>query len=151
MVLTDFLIFFCIRYVHQIEDTAVIIGFSPKLRNRFVNNMRFNIRFTFNRFPIRNMHRAAEYVSHNPEMKKLVFPSCSADELLGKVIFSVKNSNIFIIFLTYFYHFLGDVKSTGLAFFDRKIQRNCQQNLAVSSIVQGMIVIIYFLKEKEKN
>ena len=102
MVLTDFLIFFCIRYVHQIEDTAVIIGFSPKLRNRFVNNMRFNIRFTFNRFPIRNMHRAAEYVSHNPEMKKLVFPSCSADELLGKVIFSVKSSNIFIIFFNVF-------------------------------------------------
>ena len=105
MVLTDFLIFFCIRYVHQIEDTAVIIGFSPKLRNRFVNNMRFNIRFTFNRFPIRNMHRAAEYVSHNPEMKKLVFPSCSADELLGKVIFSVKSSNIFIIFFNVFLSF----------------------------------------------
>ena len=139
MVLTDFLIFFCIRYVHQIEDTAVIIGFSPKLRNRFVNNMRFNIRFTFNRFPIRNMHRAAEYVSHNPEMKRLVFPSCSADELLGKIIFSGKSSNIFIIYLTSFYHFLGDVKSTGLAFFDSKIQRNSQQNLAVSSIVQGMI------------
>ena len=68
----------------------MIIGFSPKLRNRFVNNMRFNIRFTFNRFPIRNMHRAAEYVSHNPEMKKLVFPSCSADELQGKVFFSSK-------------------------------------------------------------
>ena len=42
--------------------------------------MRFNIRFTFNRFPIRNMHRAAEYVSHNPEKK------CLKKLILGNTI-----------------------------------------------------------------
>ena len=106
--------------------------------------MRFNIRFTFNRFPIRNMHRAAEFVSHNPEMKKLVFPSCSADELQGKFSF-FKNSNIFNGYFLPFFFFLGDVKSTGLAFFDGKIQRNSQQNLAVTSIVQGIYLVNYFI------
>ena len=36
-------------YVHQIEDSSIIVGFSSKLRNKFYPNMQFNIRFTFNR------------------------------------------------------------------------------------------------------
>ena len=68
-----------------------------------------------------------------------------------RLFFPSKIQIFLLVFLTYFYYFLGDVNSTGLAFFDSKIQRNCQQNLAVSSIVQGMIVIRHFLKEKEKN
>ena len=45
--------------------------------------MRFNIRFTFNRFPIRNMHRAAEFISREAEMKSFVFPACSDYQLQG--------------------------------------------------------------------
>ena len=73
-------------YVHQVEDSSIIVGFSPKLRNRFVANMKFNIRFTFNRFPIRNMHRAAEFISGKPEMKSFVFPTCSPIGLQGIIL-----------------------------------------------------------------
>ena len=54
-------------YVHQIEDSAIIVGFSKRLRDKFVANMQFNIRFTFNRFPNRNMHRQSD--------PKLIIPS----------------------------------------------------------------------------
>ena len=69
--------------MHEVGDSYILVGFSPKLRNRFVANMRFNIRFTFNRFPIRNMHRAAEFISRESEMKSFVFPACSDYQLQG--------------------------------------------------------------------
>ena len=61
-------------YIHEVEETRVLIGFSPKLRNRFIDNMRFDIQFTINRFPLRNMHRSAEYVATHPELKDFAFP-----------------------------------------------------------------------------
>ena len=56
-------------YVHQIEDSAIIVGFSKRLRDKFVANMQFNIRFTFNRFPNRNMHRHSDPKINNPIRK----------------------------------------------------------------------------------
>ena len=71
--------------VHEVEESAILVGFNAKLRKRFINNMRFNIRFTFNRFPLRNMHRAAEYIAHNPEYSSYVFPTASSEELRSSV------------------------------------------------------------------
>ena len=41
----------------------------------FTTHSLTNSRFTFNRFPNRNMHRAAEFISHNPEFTSFVFPT----------------------------------------------------------------------------
>ena len=99
-------------YVHQIEDSAIIVGFSKRLRDKFVANMQFNIRFTFNRFPNRNMHRASEFISHNPEFTSFVFPQLAngAQNELNQ------ESNV--------------------RFFDSKIEQNKEQKLAVMSIVK---------------
>ena len=87
--------------------------FYHEFHNRFIDKMRFNIRFTFNRFPLRNMHRAVQYVAENPHMRSVVFPSPPLDILQGQVA------------------------PNNMAFFDRQIQNNEEQNLAVRSIVQG--------------
>ena len=101
-------------YVHQIEDSAIIVGFSSKLRNKFVPNMQFNIRFTFNRFPNRNMHRAAEFISHCPEFGSFVFPKVPNGGVQNGVLNQESN----------------------VRFFDSKIEQNKEQKLAVSSIVK---------------
>ena len=44
---------------------------------RFVKNMLFDVRFTFSRFPLRNMHRALEYVESSKNQlnwKNWLFP-----------------------------------------------------------------------------
>ena len=101
-------------YVHQIEDSAIIVGFSSKLRNKFVNNMLFNIRFTFNRFPNRNMHRAAEFIAHHPEFNSFVFPALENSDVENHELNQVSN----------------------VRFFDSKIEANKEQKLAVTSIVK---------------
>uniref|UniRef100_A0A8C1I6V5 RNA helicase n=1 Tax=Cyprinus carpio TaxID=7962 RepID=A0A8C1I6V5_CYPCA len=47
-------------YVHSVELDRVKLGFSKKLLQKFVNNMKFNVEFNINRFPIRLQHRAVE-------------------------------------------------------------------------------------------
>ena len=104
----------CVGYVHQIEDSAIIVGFSKRLRDKFVSNMQFNIRFTFNRFPNRNMHRSAEFISQNPEFSSFVFPNVPNGGVQNGVLNQESN----------------------VRFFDSKIEQNKEQKLAVSSIVK---------------
>jgi hypothetical protein len=55
-------------------------NFQKRIRNqflsdRFVANMRFDVRFTFSRFPLRNMHRALEMMDRrHAEWKSWLFP-----------------------------------------------------------------------------
>ena len=100
--------------VHEVEESAILVGFNQKLRRRFINNMRFNIRFTFNRFPLRNMHRAAEYIAHNPEYSSYVFPTASTEELRSAE------------------------RADRMIFFDQNIAQNSEQKLAVANIVKGL-------------
>ena len=45
------------------------------LNFRFVKNMKFDVRFTFSRFPLRNMHRALEIVGQGQtNWKNWLFP-----------------------------------------------------------------------------
>ena len=45
-------------FVHEIQEQRVMISFGPQFQSNFVRNMRFDVRFTLSRFPLRNMHRA---------------------------------------------------------------------------------------------
>uniref|UniRef100_A0A672QYS9 RNA helicase n=1 Tax=Sinocyclocheilus grahami TaxID=75366 RepID=A0A672QYS9_SINGR len=47
-------------YVHRVELDRVKLGFSKKLLQKFVSNMKFDVEFNINRFPIRLQHRAVE-------------------------------------------------------------------------------------------
>lgn len=73
--------------------------------------MRFDVRFTFNRFPIRNMHRAVDIIGRESAAGNfwwgMLFP---AKETIG----SVQKSKINIA-----------------SFFNKKIEDNQQQRLAV--------------------
>ena len=108
-------------FVHEVEDSAILIGFNAKLRKRFIRNMRFNIRFTFNRFPLRNMHRAAEYIEKNPGFSSYVFPTASPEQLRN-----VANSD-------------------NLVFFDKDIAKNTEQKLAVANILKGGIAVKFIV------
>jgi len=61
--------------VHQIQEQKVMLGFNNKFHPFHVNGMKFDVRFTVNRFPLRNMHRA---VSMAPgDLLLRMFPNIS--------------------------------------------------------------------------
>ena len=101
-------------FVREVEDTSIKVGFSQKLRNKYTPNMQFNIRFTFNRFPLRNMHRATEFMAQKQDYHWCIFPEI--------------RENI-----------EGHFPPVNSAYFDGKIKNNLEQSRAVSSIVQGGI------------
>ena len=62
-------------FVHQIQEQNVLIGFGAPFRNNFVRNMKFDVRFTLSRFPLRNMHRAVSLVGASPHLMRTLYPS----------------------------------------------------------------------------
>lgn len=98
-------------YVHAVELERVKLGFSENFVSTFVDNMKFDVEFTFNRLPLKLQHRAAEMVKLN-NLNDVLFPSYS----YGKCIIS------------------PDKK---LKLFDRKLEDNPEQYAAVRHIVAG--------------
>ncbi len=76
---------------------------------RFIPKMRFDVRFTFNRFPIRNMHRAVDIIGRESGnfWWDILFPGTEVSQ-------RPKNPHIQIP-----------------SFYNRKIESNSQQKLAV--------------------
>ncbi|XP_053100870.1 helicase MOV-10 isoform X2 [Hemicordylus capensis] len=75
-------------YVHAVELEKVKLGFSRKLLSYFIDNMKFDVTFTFNRLPLRVQHRAAD-LALKRQLQNLLFPSFSYGESLlsaGKCI-----------------------------------------------------------------
>ncbi|KFO86227.1 Putative helicase MOV-10, partial [Buceros rhinoceros silvestris] len=64
-------------YVHSVELEKVRLGFSSKLQKRFVNNLRFDVTFTFNRLPLRVQHRAAALAMQHGFSRPLIPLLCS--------------------------------------------------------------------------
>ena len=62
-------------FVHEIQEQNVRIGFGGPFRSNFVPNMKFDVRFTLSRFPLRNMHRAVSLVGASPHLMKALYPS----------------------------------------------------------------------------
>uniref|UniRef100_A0A674K4E4 RNA helicase n=1 Tax=Terrapene triunguis TaxID=2587831 RepID=A0A674K4E4_9SAUR len=99
-------------YVHAVELERVKLGFSPNLLASFVNNLKFDVIFTFNRLPLRVQHRAVE-LAKKRNLGDVLFPSFSYRESL--------------------LHEGGRLK-----LFDRNLETNQEQYDAVQQIVTGM-------------
>ncbi|NWU92314.1 SDE3 helicase, partial [Upupa epops] len=99
-------------YVHSVELEKVRLGFSSKLLNKFVNNLRFDVTFTFSRLPLQVQHRAA-FLAMRRGLSSLLFPppSCHKSLLTG---------------------------SFQPRWFDRRLQANEEQCRAVTHIVTGL-------------
>ncbi|XP_041050921.1 putative helicase MOV-10 isoform X4 [Carcharodon carcharias] len=99
-------------YVHAVELEKVKLGFSKKLVAAFINKLKFNVSFTFNRTPLRLQHRAAQ-LAKDTNLKDMLFPVSSAK----KCIHSFEKN---------------------LTFYDRSLENNPEQATAVNCIVSGL-------------
>uniref|UniRef100_A0A096M4W4 RNA helicase n=1 Tax=Poecilia formosa TaxID=48698 RepID=A0A096M4W4_POEFO len=61
-------------YVHSVQLDSVRLGFSPELLNRYMNGIKFNVEFTFNRLTVRLQHRAAEF-ARTHKLSSVLFPA----------------------------------------------------------------------------
>ncbi|KAI9530694.1 hypothetical protein NQZ68_000185 [Dissostichus eleginoides] len=98
-------------YVHSVLLDSVKLGFSSKLLDHFIDNMKFNVEFTVNRLTVRVQHRAAELAA--------VFK-------LGEVLFPVATADP-----------SQQTELPDLRLFDRKLEGNQEQYKAVQHIVNG--------------
>uniref|UniRef100_A0A669B551 RNA helicase n=1 Tax=Oreochromis niloticus TaxID=8128 RepID=A0A669B551_ORENI len=99
-------------YVHRVELDSVTLGFSKKLLQLFISNMKFNVEFTLNRYPLKLQHRAVDLaVKH--QLEEVLFPS-------GAAVAS---------FYTHIY--------TPFLMFNRQLENNPEQHAAVQRIVAG--------------
>jgi len=98
-------------FVHQIQEQKVLLGFNDKLIRNFVPGMKFDVRFTVSRFPLRNMHRAV-VLSKTSRILSTLFPS--------PALLSGTTSTL-----------------SSLKCYDRKIETNAEQYSAVQNIVSG--------------
>ncbi|XP_042656086.1 helicase MOV-10 [Tyto alba] len=99
-------------YVHGVELEKVRLGFSSKLLKKFVNNLKFDVTFTFGRLPLQVEHRAAALAMQRG-LSSLLFPSASCHKSLFSGTFQPR-------------------------WFDRKLEANEEQCRAVTHIVTGM-------------
>lgn len=96
-------------YVHRVELDRVKLGFSKRLLQTFINNMRFNVEFTINRFPLMMQHRAVELAVKN-RLEHVLFPTSAANTT---------------------------VPVTKLSMFNQQLENNPEQYAAVQRIVAG--------------
>ncbi|NWS75650.1 SDE3 helicase, partial [Crotophaga sulcirostris] len=99
-------------YVHRVELEKVRLGFSSKLQKKFVNNLRFDVTFTFSRLPLQVQHRAAALAMQRG-LSSVLFPTSSCHQSLFTDAFEPR-------------------------WFDRKLLANEEQRRAVMHIVTGM-------------
>ncbi|KAF7668035.1 hypothetical protein LDENG_00036090 [Lucifuga dentata] len=96
-------------YVHKVELDRVKLGFSKKLLESFIDNMKFNVEFTINRFPLKLQHRAVDLAARH-QLGDVLFPSGAA---------------------------VTSVPLPKLRIFNRQLESNPQQHAAVQCIVAG--------------
>ncbi|NXU99432.1 SDE3 helicase, partial [Cettia cetti] len=99
-------------YVHNVELERVRLGFSSKLQMKFVNNLKFDVTFTFSRLPLQVQHRAL-VLAMSRGLFSLLFPSASCHKSLFPGPFQPR-------------------------WFNRKLEANEEQRRAVTHIVTGM-------------
>ncbi|XP_061074539.1 putative helicase mov-10-B.1 isoform X2 [Conger conger] len=99
-------------YVHRVELESVKLGFSKKLVKNFISNMKFNVEFTINRYPLKLQHRAVELAIRH-HLGEVLFPTGSRTPALPQ-------------------------PKTKLSLYDRKLENNPEQRAAVQHIVSGV-------------
>lgn len=96
-------------YVHRVELDRVKLGFSKKLLQTFISNMKFDVEFTINRFPVKLQHRAVELAAKH-QLEEVLFPSGAA---------------------------VATLSMPKLSMFNRQLESNPEQHSAVQRIVAG--------------
>ncbi|XP_026778492.3 putative helicase mov-10-B.1 isoform X1 [Pangasianodon hypophthalmus] len=96
-------------YVHCVELERVKLGFSKKLVQKFIANMKFNVEFSFNRFPLKLQHRAVQL---------------AAEHRLGDVLFPTHNG-------------VKQTALPKLRIYNRDLETNPEQKAAVQHILSG--------------
>ncbi|XP_064354277.1 helicase MOV-10 [Dromaius novaehollandiae] len=99
-------------YVHAVEQEKVRLGFSSKLQKKFVNNLKFDVTFTFGRLPLQMQHRAV-VLAMQRGLASVLFPSSSLQQSLFDGAFQPR-------------------------WFDQKLRDNEEQRRAVTHIVTGV-------------
>ena len=62
-------------FVDDVGEQDVFLAVNTRLTDMFVKNMKFDVRFTINRFPLRNMHRAVEFARKEGGFMESIFPT----------------------------------------------------------------------------
>ncbi|XP_040888869.1 putative helicase mov-10-B.2 isoform X2 [Toxotes jaculatrix] len=96
-------------YVHRVELDSVKLGFSKRLLQTFISNMKFNVEFTLNRFPLKLQHRALDLAAKH-QLGEVLFPSGAA---------------------------VTNLSMPKLRMFNRQLEDNPEQHAAVQRIVAG--------------
>ncbi|XP_067269748.1 putative helicase mov-10-B.1 [Pseudorasbora parva] len=97
-------------YVHKVELDQVKLGFSRRMLDSFIDNMKFHVEFTVNRLPLQLQHRAVHMaVQHN--LRDVLFPVGSRAGT--------------------------PVSPPALRLFDQQLEKNPEQKTAVCNIVAG--------------
>uniref|UniRef100_A0A671YUC0 RNA helicase n=1 Tax=Sparus aurata TaxID=8175 RepID=A0A671YUC0_SPAAU len=96
-------------YVHRVELDRVKLGFSKQLLQIFISNMKFDVEFTLNRYPLRLQHRALDLAAKH-ELEEVLFPSGAA---------------------------AASLPMPKLRMFNDQLENNPQQHAAVQRIVAG--------------
>ncbi|XP_025018774.1 putative helicase MOV-10 isoform X1 [Python bivittatus] len=99
-------------YVHAVELAEIKLGFSEKLRDQFIDNMKFDVTFSFSRLPLRIQHRAA-ILAQERKLSHLLFPFFSHEKLLLS-------------------------PSEKLRLYDSSLEKNEEQKRAVYQVVSGI-------------
>lgn len=97
-------------YVHEVLQNEVALGFDKSFRDSFVEKQRFNVRFVFNRLPVRLQHRACQ-LACELSLEPILFPSDT--------------------------HLQDDVHLPDLKLFNKDLEKNEQQKCAVQHILAG--------------
>lgn len=101
-------------FVHNVRMDEVWLGFSDSLMKKFVTGMKFDVRFEFNRFPLRLMHRAV-HLAEEESLDLLLFPD---KETAGELPCICNPQQKLVLF-------------------DSKLEKNAEQYRAVRHIVAG--------------
>uniref|UniRef100_A0A671LT19 RNA helicase n=1 Tax=Sinocyclocheilus anshuiensis TaxID=1608454 RepID=A0A671LT19_9TELE len=97
-------------YVHRVELDQVKLGFSRRLLDGFIDNMKFRVEFTVNRLPLKLQHRAV-HMAVQHELRDVLFPVGSRS--------------------------VTPESPPALRLFDQKLDKNPEQKNAVCNIVAG--------------
>ncbi|XP_029007903.1 putative helicase mov-10-B.1 isoform X2 [Betta splendens] len=96
-------------YVHRVELDKVKLGFSKTLLQTFISNMKFNVEFTINQFPLRLQHRAVDLATQH-KLGEVLFPSGAA---------------------------VAHLIMPKLRMFNQQLENNPEQHAAIQRIVAG--------------
>ncbi|XP_067126057.1 putative helicase mov-10-B.1 [Centruroides vittatus] len=98
--------------VHKINKNTVVLRFSKKFLETFIDGMRFDIRFSYNKYNLQLMHRALK-IYNQVDISPLLFPTA---ETAAK--YQLRSVREFV-------------------FFNKNIESNPEQATAVEQIVLG--------------